>query len=134
MPARFAAALLYLMAKALTALPWPVLRRLADTMAWTWRNLDARESRVAQRNLELAYPELLPAERKEMHAGVLRYTARQLLETLRIWTRPASANLPMIREQWSTRHARCGGSTACGSPTPRSCRRSRRATPTPPRS
>jgi len=99
MPARFAAALLYLMAKGLAALPWPVLRRLADAIAWAWRRLDARESRVARRNLELAFPELLPSEREEMHAGVLRYTARQFLETLRIWTRPAAANLPMIREQ-----------------------------------
>ena len=42
---------------------------LADLLAWIWRKLDARESKVARRNLELVYPELLPSQREELHAG-----------------------------------------------------------------
>lgn len=78
---------------ALTSLPWPLLRRLADALAWTWGRLDARESRVARRNLELAYPELLPSQRADLHRRILRGTARQALETLRFWTRPHARNL-----------------------------------------
>ncbi|TAA40211.1 lauroyl acyltransferase [Pseudoxanthomonas winnipegensis] len=83
----------YRAAAALTSLPWPLLRRLADALAWTWGRLDARESRVARRNLELAYPELLPSQRADLHRRILRGTARQALETLRFWTRPHARNL-----------------------------------------
>ena len=70
---RIAATVLHAVAAVLTALPWPVLRRVADALAWLWRSLDARESRVARRNLELAYPDLMPAERAALHAEVLEF-------------------------------------------------------------
>ncbi len=91
------AALIYRGAALLTSLPWPWLRALADAMAWLWRRLDARESQVARRNLRLAYPELLPSQRAELHRRVLRTTARQALETLRFWTRPHADNLKHLR-------------------------------------
>ncbi|MCW5581987.1 MAG: lauroyl acyltransferase, partial [Luteimonas sp.] len=53
----------------------------------------------ARRNLELARPELPRAERDALHAAILRTTAYQALETLRLWTRPHDANLALIREQ-----------------------------------
>lgn len=84
---------LYWAAAAFTRLPWPLLSRLADALAWTWRRLDARESRVARRNLELAYPELLPSQRLDLHRRILRSTAHQLLESLYFWTRPHAHNL-----------------------------------------
>ena len=99
MSARFTARLLHLLASLVAGLPWPVLRRLADGLAWLLRRLDTRESKVARRNLELAYPGLMPAERAALHADVLRGTARQAFETLRIWTRPPASNLALIREQ-----------------------------------
>ena len=37
-------------------LPWPLLRGFAHALAWTWVRVNARESRVTRRNLELAYP------------------------------------------------------------------------------
>lgn len=98
MAARFTARLLHLLAGSVARLPWPVLRRVADAIAWAWGRRDARESRVARRNLELAYPELMAHERAALHADVLRGTARQAVETLRIWTRPPARNLAMIRE------------------------------------
>src|SRR5690606_6711614 len=54
---KFAAWLLYLLAAAIGRLPWAWLRRLGAGMAWAWRRSGARESEVAMRNLELAYPE-----------------------------------------------------------------------------
>ena len=87
------AGLLYRGAALLTSLPWPWLRRMADALAGLWIRRNARESRVAWRNLELAYPELLPSQRQALHRDILRTTARQTLETLRLWTRPHAANL-----------------------------------------
>ncbi|GGD48551.1 lauroyl acyltransferase [Pseudoxanthomonas indica] len=81
----------------LMRLPWPWLMALADGLAWLWRRTDARESRVAWRNLELAYPDLLPSERQTLHQAILRSTTRQVMETLRFWTRPHAENLPLLR-------------------------------------
>ncbi|MEC3888074.1 lauroyl acyltransferase [Xanthomonas campestris] len=91
------ARLLYVTAATVGRLPWPLLKRVADTLAWSWRKLDARESRVARRNLELAYPELAPAQRAQLHAQILRSTARQTLEVLRTWTRPPAENLARLQ-------------------------------------
>ena len=93
------AGLLFRATALLTSLPWPWLRAIADTLAWCWLKLDARESRVARRNLELAYPELLPSQRDELQRRVLRATARQAIETLRFWTHPAAENLACLRER-----------------------------------
>ena len=41
--------------------------------------------------------------RKDMlHAAILRTTARQVLETIRLWTRPHAENLRLLREQHGT--------------------------------
>lgn len=97
MPEVFAR-LLYLLVGAFARLPWPWLRALADGIAWLWWRTGGRESRVAGRNLEMACPELLPAQREALQREILRTTARQAFETLRLWTRPHAANLRMIRE------------------------------------
>lgn len=97
-----AARLLYALASLLGRLPWPGLLRLGDGLAAWWRWRDVRESRVVRINLELAYPDLLPAERAALHAAILRTTARQVLETIRLWTRPHSENLSLLREQHGT--------------------------------
>ncbi|CAN5636044.1 lauroyl acyltransferase [soil metagenome] len=94
---RFAAWLLYVLAAAIGRLPWPLLRRAGDALAWLWRTLDARESAVARRNLELAYPGLPPPQQAELQQAILRSSARQALETLRLWTRPHAENLALIR-------------------------------------
>ena len=94
----FAAPLLYALAWSAARLPWPLLRALADGMARLWRLLDAREARVARRNLELVRPELDAAAREALLADILRTTARQAFETLRLWTRPAARNLADIAE------------------------------------
>jgi KDO2-lipid IV(A) lauroyltransferase len=97
-----AARLLYALVAALTRLPWRVLRTLADALAARAVRSDSRETRVARRNLELAYPDLLPTQRVELLAAVLRTTARQTLETLRLWTQPPARNLARIDEHFGT--------------------------------
>lgn len=100
--ARFASALLYLVAAGIGRLPWPVLHRIGDGFAWLWAKLDARESHVARVNLKVAYPEMLPGERELWHRAILRTTARQFLETLRFWTRPHADNLALITRSHGT--------------------------------
>ena len=92
------ARLLHLLATLVGRLPWPWLMRLGDGLAAFWRWRDVRESRVARRNLELAFPSETPAEREALHAAILRTTARQVLETVRLWTRPHAENLALIRD------------------------------------
>jgi Kdo2-lipid IVA lauroyltransferase/acyltransferase len=87
------ARLLFAFASVFGRLPWAWLSRIGDAVAWLWRRQHRRESKVARRNLELAYPALGDVERETMHADILRTTARQAFETLRLWTRPHAANL-----------------------------------------
>ena len=94
-----AARLLYWIIAALGHLPWAWLNHAGDGIATLWRRVDAREARVARRNLELAYPQLAAGEREQLQRTILATTARQTLETLRFWTRPRARNLALIREQ-----------------------------------
>ena len=98
MVARFIATSLYALAFALGRLPWVCLHGTADGIAVVWRRLDMRESRVARRNLELAFPALTQAQRSALHGDVLRTTARQALETVRLWTRSPAENLQLIHD------------------------------------
>ncbi len=93
-----AAALLYALAWTAARLPWPVLRAMADAMAWLSRATNGREARVARRNLELVRPDLAAAAREALLREILRTTSRQAFETLRLWTRPAARNLADIAE------------------------------------
>ncbi|KAF1685343.1 lipid A biosynthesis lauroyl acyltransferase [Pseudoxanthomonas broegbernensis] len=100
MSAHRKARLLVAAASLLGRLPWPWLYRLGDAVAALWRWRDARESRVARRNLELAFPALDAPARDALHRRVLRTTARQALETLKLWTRPPADNLGrLLRER-----------------------------------
>jgi KDO2-lipid IV(A) lauroyltransferase len=92
------ARLAYRAAALFTRLPWSWLRSFAHALAWVWIRMNARESRVTRRNLELAYPDLSPAERDTLHRGVLRSTALQAVETLRLWTQPRERNLALLTE------------------------------------
>jgi KDO2-lipid IV(A) lauroyltransferase len=95
---KFAAALLYALAWAVARLPWPVLRGLADGVASLSLARNGRETRVARRNLELIRPDLDAAARAAMVRQIVRTTARQAFETLRLWTRPSARNLADITE------------------------------------
>jgi KDO2-lipid IV(A) lauroyltransferase len=94
----FASALLFAFARLAGRLPWRWHPRLAAGIARLWIATNARESQVALRNLELAFPGMAPGERVALRARVLDSTARQLLETLRFWTRSHAENLALVRE------------------------------------
>ncbi len=96
------AALLHALAALVASLPWRWLYRAGDGIAAAWQALDARESRVAQRNLQLALPSLPAEERARLQREVLRTTARQALETLCFWTRSHARNLALITELQGT--------------------------------
>lgn len=93
MDATTKASLLYRLVALLTRLPWPLLRRAGDALAWLWTRLDARESKVTRRNLELVFPAMSPAQRLQLHGQVMRATARQVMETLWLWTHKPADNL-----------------------------------------
>lgn len=93
-----AAALLYALAWAVARWPWPLLRALADALAAAAVATDAREARVARRNLELIRPDLDATAREALVRRIVRTTARQAVETLRLWTRPPARNLADIVE------------------------------------
>ena len=93
-----AAALLYALAWTVARLPWPLLRLLADGVARLSIATDGREARVARRNLELIRPDLDAAARERLVRDIVRTTARQAFETMRLWTRPAERNLADIAE------------------------------------
>ncbi|WP_133479520.1 lauroyl acyltransferase [Cognatilysobacter segetis] len=95
---RVAAVLLYALAWSLARLPWRWLARLGDAIADREVRRGSRESRIAARNLELAYPDLPPDRREALRHDILRVTARQMLETLRFWTHPHDRNLGRIVE------------------------------------
>ena len=78
-------------------LPWCCIRLCARCLAWLWLRTNARESRVAYRNIELAFPELALPAKSAMRRAVLRSTAQQTAEILRVWTHPSRANLRHIR-------------------------------------
>ncbi len=94
----FAAALLYALAWGVARLPWPVLRVAADAVAALMLAVNAREARVARRNLELVHGGLDAAARERLLREIMRTTARQAFETLRLWTRPAARNLGDIAQ------------------------------------
>ncbi|HAP24745.1 MAG TPA: lipid A biosynthesis lauroyl acyltransferase, partial [Achromobacter sp.] len=81
-------------------LPWPLLRGFAYALAWAWIRLNARESRVTRRNLELAYPEITGTARDRLHRELLRSTALQAIETLRLGSQKPADNLRLhLKEQ-----------------------------------
>jgi len=88
------------LAALLGRLPWSVLYRLGDGIAALWQRIDARESRVARRNLELAFPTLDAPARQALQRAILRTTARQALETMKLWSRTPQRNLDeLLRER-----------------------------------
>ena len=93
------ARILFFLAALLTRLPWPWLLRLGDGIAPLMLRRNTREARVARRNLELIQPDLLPAQRDELQQRIVHTTARQAIETLRLWTHPHTENLALIRER-----------------------------------
>lgn len=83
-------------------LPLRALHALGAALAWAVRVGGRGETRVTRRNLELAFPALDADAREALGRASLRATGQALAETCRLWTRPAEANLPLVREALGT--------------------------------
>ncbi|NLA69072.1 MAG: lauroyl acyltransferase [Gammaproteobacteria bacterium] len=94
----FLASLLHGGATAVGRLPWALQRAMGHALGDLARALGTRESVVALRNLELAFPALDAAARRSLHREAMRSTGLQAVETLGLWTRPHARNLALIRE------------------------------------
>jgi Kdo2-lipid IVA lauroyltransferase/acyltransferase len=70
----------WLLVKFLGALPRPVSRAVAITLAQLIRLVHARLRRVGMRNLEIAFPDKSPAERRRIIRGVFTSLGRLLAE------------------------------------------------------
>ncbi len=71
-------------ARSLGRMPLGLARLLAGGLAWAVYRGISRLRRVGMRNLELALPELPPAERKRILRGVYRHLGWQLVEFCRM--------------------------------------------------
>ena len=74
------------------SLPRPLMRAIAAALARLYRLFGLREWQVATRNLSLCFPGLNEAERRRLALDSLYGAALTLLESLRLWSRPAAAN------------------------------------------
>src|SRR3546814_13786269 len=83
-------------------LPRAWLRGLGDALAWGWRRAGSRESVVAARNLDMAYPDLLPLQRDNLQRSTLRTTAHHALETQHLAPHRHSRNPRLIHTQYGT--------------------------------
>lgn len=92
-----AARALYALSWILGRLPVRLAQALGDAMGWLWRQMDAREARIARRNLALIRPGESEVAREAQTRAILRTTGRQFLETLRFWTHPPEQNLRMLK-------------------------------------
>ncbi|PJK11491.1 lipid A biosynthesis lauroyl acyltransferase [Lysobacteraceae bacterium NML120232] len=90
--------MLYWLAKLIGLLPMSALHWLGERLAAFWLRGNRRESRVALRSLEVAFPQMPAAERHALHRAALQSTGWQMFETLRIWTRPVQQNLRLLHE------------------------------------
>jgi Kdo2-lipid IVA lauroyltransferase/acyltransferase len=110
-------------------LPWPLrpifaLLWLAGALSlrgshrvgrWLGRlvgRMDRRDTRIAHGNIARCFPELDASAQAALVAATLAETARTLLETLRLWTRPFGSQLAWIVDVVGREHldrARQGG-------------------------
>jgi len=79
-------------------LPLGWLQRLGRAGGWLAGALGSRAARVAARNLALCFPELPAKERARLRRDALAATAQTALECARLWTRPATENVALVRE------------------------------------
>ncbi|KFN44055.1 lauroyl acyltransferase [Arenimonas oryziterrae] len=104
--AQFFGRLLFAAAACVGWLPLRVLRGLGGVGGRLAHRLNTRETKVARRNLEIIAPALSMEERERQVGAILRATGRNLLETLRVWTRSRAANLRLIRQVHGEEHYR----------------------------
>jgi KDO2-lipid IV(A) lauroyltransferase len=89
--------LLFAAAAVVGWLPLRAQRAIGSLGGRLAKAMNTRETRVARRNLEMIRPDWSPAQREAEVGRILRATGRNLVETLRVWTRPRADNLRLVR-------------------------------------
>lgn len=94
---------LYFLAALVGRLPLSWQRSLGEILGSLFYRLDTREVKVARRNFE--YNQLVQAvEGEALVKSVMRSTGRNLMETLRVWTRSRENNLRLIKNIHGLEH------------------------------
>lgn len=85
------------MLQRLSALPYPVLRRLGEGMGLLlyWAVVPRR--RIARTNLRLCFPEMPEAERRRILKKHFQYFMRSFLDRFVLWYQPAERIRDMVR-------------------------------------
>lgn len=87
---------LFFLAAVMGRIPLSWQRMLGEMLGVLSYRLNTREAKVARRTFE--YTGLIDEDKAEsMVKAVMRSTGRNLLETLRVWTRPRKINLQLIK-------------------------------------
>ena len=94
----WAARILYALLWTIGRMPWGVLQAVGSALGAGLRAARQGPHRIARRNLEIAFPALDRDARARLLRETLDHTGRALAETCRFWTRPATDNLPLVRE------------------------------------
>jgi len=94
--ARLLGRLMYAAACLVGWLPLSLQRAIGDLGGRLAHRRNTRETKVARRNLEIIAPQLSTEARELEVAQILRATGRNLMETLRVWTRSRASNLRLI--------------------------------------
>ena len=94
---------LFFLAAIVGRLPLSCLRLLGEMLGAVSYRLNTREVKVARRNFE--YNDLIRANAADnLVKAVMHSTGRNLLETLRVWTRPRKDNLALIKNVHGLEH------------------------------
>lgn len=94
---------LYYLAALVGRLPLSWQRSVGESFGSLFYRLDTREAKVARRNFH--YTQLVPpADAEALVKSVMRSTGRNLMETLRVWTRSRQDNLRLIKNIHGLEH------------------------------
>lgn len=92
--------LLYLCAM----LPLPLLHVLGTVIGWGLLLVPNSLRATTRTNIDLCFPELTPARRRQLVRGCLLETGKTLMETGALWLRPAGMTLRLIRRVDGVEH------------------------------
>ena len=91
----------------LARLPLPLLHGMGNLLGWLSWLVPNPNKTVTQRNLELCFPDLMPAARRTLARRTLTETGKALLETPLLWLAPGERVLGWCARcvgwSWSSR-------------------------------
>src|SRR5690606_27081837 len=89
---------MYLLLKLLALLPLRVLHLFGYLIAWVLIHTPSSIQRITRINIQLAYPELKPAEQEEMVRASIHSQCLSYLECIKFWGMPTDYNLARVNQ------------------------------------